>query len=400
MPGVVKVTCKEWLGAGFYISPTLVLTNAHVACAPDETARIRDSDGKELDGKVVFRDEWLDIAKIEVSGATVKPLPIGDATLLRAGDSVLYIGAPLGFDFSLGQGTLAYVGRNMEGIAWLQLNAPVQHGNSGGPMLDMRGRVLGIISLKATRGEGIAFALPIEYAVPPSGEQAARWDALAGRVRKEDAEEQQKVLNRYQRPRLIDAVVKDRAIWALFLGPADADVHDGLVVQMSRRDGRTCLAHVRIEQWESLTSLDESKFREERWLGRGELGRNLQAMSGRVNPDECPEAMAGDEMTLVDGVEKHGKAKLDRALNWVPKSARSGGPWTGPHASEATRWRERFDEAWKKVALAEQKALGVAAADAGVSAPPAALRDVSDARAGLIDLERLASDQDVPPSWR
>jgi hypothetical protein len=399
LPSVVKVSCKDWLGTGFYLSPSTVLTNAHVACPPEEPVRLRHNDGTESDGTVTSRDEWLDIARIEVRGGQGRPLRIGEPTVLRAGDPVLYIGTPLGLDFSLGQGSLAYVGRNMEGIAWLQFNAPVQQGNSGGPLLDARGAVVGIVSLKARRAEGIGFALPIGYAVPPSGEEATRWAALLARVLQEDRDEQAKLIARYQRPRLVSAEVRDRALWALFIASADISARSGLLVEMVRGDERTCLARVGVEKWDSLSVLDESRFREARWLGRGELGRSLQVMSGRVDAELCPEVMTGDQLTLLEGVEERGRVKVESRLPWVPRKERPG---QRANANlEAQRWRSQFNDAWRSVVKAEQGVAAAAQADGGVQpALAAALNALEMARGQLIELERSASDQDIPPDWR
>ena len=396
LPGVVKVSCKDWLGTGFYISPTTVLTNAHVACPPEDPVRVRHTDGTESGGTVTFRDEWLDIARIEVSGGRGRPLRAGEPTALRAGDPILYIGTPLGLDFSLGQGTLAYVGRNMEGIAWLQFNAPVQHGNSGGPLLDARGAVVGIVSLKASRGEGIGFALPIDYAVPPSGNEATRWEALLARIRKEDREEQTRLMARYERPRLIDAEVRGGALWATFIASTEVSAREGLLVEMVRGDERTCLARVGVEKWDSLSVLDEAKFREVRWLGRGELGRSLQVMSGRVDLDLCPEVMHGDQLELLEGVEERGRVKVASVISWMPKKG-----YRSQRGNEAARWRQQFNEAWRSVAKAEQAVAAASQPDAGVQpALAGALHALEIARAGLIELERSASDQDIPPHWR
>jgi len=399
LPSVVKVSCKDWLGTGFYLAPTTVLTNAHVACPPEEPVRLRHTDGTEAEGTVSFRDEWLDIARIEVRAGKGRPLRTGDPTALRAGDPVLYIGTPLGLDFSLGQGTLAFVGRNMEGIAWLQFNAPVAQGNSGGPLLDARGAVVGIVSLKARRAEGIGFALPIGYALPPAGEEALRWQALLKRVQKEDREEQAKLIARYQRPRLVGAEVRDRALWAMFIAPADVSARSGLLVEMLRGDERTCLARIGVERWDSLSVLDEARFREARWLGRGELGRSLQVMSGRVDGDLCPEVMTGDQLAFLEGVEERGRVKVESMVAWVPRKAIAG--QRANARLEAQRWRRQFSDAWRSVARAEQGVAAAAQEDAGAQpAMAAALNALEMARAELIELERSASDHDIPPDWR
>ncbi len=91
---------------------------------------------------------------------------MGDAGGLVEGDPVLMAGNPVGMGFTVHAGMVSHVGRNVLGVAYVQIDAKVNPGNSGGPLVDREGRVVGIVSLKRTDAEGIGLALPINYAYP------------------------------------------------------------------------------------------------------------------------------------------------------------------------------------------------------------------------------------------
>jgi hypothetical protein len=110
------------------------------------------------------KDERLDLALVEVYGVQGEPLRLGDAGSLRVGDLGVMIGSPVGLEFTVHEGRMSNLDRTVMGVAFLQMDARVNPGNSGGPLLDARGRVVGVVSLRATDAEGIGLALPINYA--------------------------------------------------------------------------------------------------------------------------------------------------------------------------------------------------------------------------------------------
>ncbi|HEY6099457.1 MAG TPA: S1C family serine protease, partial [Anaeromyxobacter sp.] len=192
-PALAVLTCRGKLGSGFFVSHDRVLTNAHVTCGPGATLDVKLGAGRQLIGRVKSHDGWLDYAVVEVPGADVgAPLPLGDSTVLAAGDPVVLVGSPLGLEATVHDGKVSFVARNLEGVAHVQVNADVNPGNSGGPLLDGRGRVVGIVTLKAEDATGVGFALPVEYALgalgAPAPDAAARdrWEATLARVREAD----------------------------------------------------------------------------------------------------------------------------------------------------------------------------------------------------------------------
>jgi len=191
VPSTVSLRCHNGVGAGFFVAKDTLLTNEHVLCRDGSAMRVVFSDGREGIGTVHRSDSRLDIAMVKVAGAEGVPLVLGDAGALKVGDRVMLIGSPVGMEFTVHDGMVSNLGRPLRGVAYVQIDAKVNPGNSGGPLLDSRGRVVGIVTLKLSQAEGIALALPINYAFsgrgamlpyPSPGPDPAPFDALVAQA--------------------------------------------------------------------------------------------------------------------------------------------------------------------------------------------------------------------------
>lgn len=159
-------------GSGFVLTPDgFIATNYHVIGDAD-TIKVTFYNGDSYDAEVVGGDEDYDIAVIKVEAENLKPVTMGDSTLLNVGDRVLVIGNPLGeLTFSQTGGMVSSVNRaiDVEGVPFnmIQTDASINPGNSGGPMFNQYGQVVGIVSAKYTQSssgasaEGLGFAIPI-----------------------------------------------------------------------------------------------------------------------------------------------------------------------------------------------------------------------------------------------
>lgn len=168
LPATVSLHCNDSMGSGFFVEPELVLTNAHVLCPLGEKIQAVLSDGQRLAGETVRSNQAVDLALIRVPGARGKPLPLGDVGDLALGDRIMMIGSPMGLEFTVHEGLVSHLGRVVNGVAYIQLDAKVNPGNSGGPIIDEQGRVVGVITLKQAQAEGIGLAVPINYAYSPT----------------------------------------------------------------------------------------------------------------------------------------------------------------------------------------------------------------------------------------
>ncbi len=147
-------------GSGFFVKKGLIATNLHVI---GEARRIRvtTSDGKELTVKSIHAsDRKLDLALIRVTEENVPTLPLGNSDNIPDGLSVVAMGNPQGFRFSVVEGVVSAT-RAMEGYSMIQLAIPIEPGNSGGPLLNRQGQVIGIPSLKSQVSDNIGFAMPV-----------------------------------------------------------------------------------------------------------------------------------------------------------------------------------------------------------------------------------------------
>jgi serine protease Do len=156
------------LGSGFIISADgYIVTNHHVIDKADEVI-VRLDDRRELKAKVIGSDQPSDTALIKIEAAGLKPLPIGSSAQLKAGEWVLAIGSPFGFDYSVTAGIVSAKGRslmNQNYVPFIQTDVAVNPGNSGGPLLNLKGEAVGVNSqiFSNTGGfMGLSFAIPIE----------------------------------------------------------------------------------------------------------------------------------------------------------------------------------------------------------------------------------------------
>lgn len=158
-------------GSGFIISNDgLVLTNAHVVRDAKEVA-VQLSDRREFKARVLGTDATTDIAVLRVDARNLPVVRLGDAQQLQVGDPVLAIGTPFGFEQTATHGIVSAKGRSLPGdtsVPFIQTDAAVNPGNSGGPLFDASGAVVGINAQIYSRSggyQGLAFAIPINVAL-------------------------------------------------------------------------------------------------------------------------------------------------------------------------------------------------------------------------------------------
>jgi len=151
-------------GSGFFVSGDgLILTNAHVV-KNAESLTVKLPKGKEYKAKVIYRDDWTDLALIKIPLKHTPFLPIDPKfTGYQVGDEVIAIGSPLavGLDDSVSKGIISSL-RNMDGTAVIQTDAALNPGNSGGPLIDLgSGKVIGVNSMGYMGAHGVNFALAL-----------------------------------------------------------------------------------------------------------------------------------------------------------------------------------------------------------------------------------------------
>lgn len=155
------------LGSGFIISSDgYIVTNRHVVVG-DTELKVRLLDRHEYSAKVIGMDKRTDLALLKINAKGLPTLALGDSGKLKVGQWILAIGNPFGFDYSATQGIISALSRNLPNenyVPFIQTDAAVNPGNSGGPLLDLQGQVIGVNSQIYTNSGGfmgLSFAIPI-----------------------------------------------------------------------------------------------------------------------------------------------------------------------------------------------------------------------------------------------
>ena len=171
---VISIETPSGKGSGFLINDDgYAVTNNHVIegetrisailyqNVPSGLARRRIENVE-----IVALNPFMDLALLKLppeKDLKYSHVVLGSLDDLNAGDGVFAVGNPLGLERSVSQGIVSTRNRNIEGLIYLQTDAAINPGNSGGPLFNLRGEVVGVTSLKATRGESLGFAIPVTY---------------------------------------------------------------------------------------------------------------------------------------------------------------------------------------------------------------------------------------------
>jgi serine protease Do len=175
-------------GSGFIVSPDgYILTNAHVVSSA-ETVTVRLTDRREFQAKVVGQDERTDVAVIKIDAQNLPVVKIGDPRLLKPGQWVVAIGSPFNFDNTATAGIVSATARSLPSdnyVPFIQTDVAVNPGNSGGPLFNTRGEVVGINSqIFSQTGSymGLSFAIPIDIAVNVENQIIKTGHVVRGRI--------------------------------------------------------------------------------------------------------------------------------------------------------------------------------------------------------------------------
>ncbi|MDR1661799.1 MAG: DegQ family serine endoprotease [Azoarcus sp.] len=169
-PGIPRA--RQGIGSGFIVSSDgYVLTNAHVVGSENTEVTVKLSDKREFKAKVIGIDRRTDVAVIKIEARSLPTIVIGDPDRARVGEWVAAIGSPFGLEHTVTAGIISAKARRLPDenyVPFIQTDVAVNPGNSGGPLFDLDGRVIGINSQIYSRSGGfmgISFAIPIDVAM-------------------------------------------------------------------------------------------------------------------------------------------------------------------------------------------------------------------------------------------
>jgi serine protease Do len=275
-------------GSGFIISPDgYVMTNHHVVDGADEIT-VTLPDKREFKGRLIGSDQRSDVALVKIDGSALPSSKIGDPTRLKVGEWVIAIGSPFGLQNTVTAGIVSAKGRETgELLPFIQTDAAVNPGNSGGPLINMRGEVVGINSqIFTTSGSyaGISFAIPIDEAMRISDQLRTQGKVVRGRIGVLIGEVQREVA---------DAIGLQRAAGALVSsvegdGPADkAGMKPGDVI--IKYEGKQVESSSDLRRMVASTK-PGTKVSTTVW--RNGAARDLQVTVGEMQPDQPRQARA------------------------------------------------------------------------------------------------------------
>ena len=308
-------------GSGFVIaSDGLILTNAHVVRDAKEVT-VKLADRREYAAKVLGSDPATDIAVLRVNAKNLPVVRFGDPKQLQVGDPVLAIGAPYGFEQSATAGIVSAKGRSLPGdavVPFIQTDAAVNPGNSGGPLFDGAGGVVGINSQIYSQSggyQGLAFAIPIDVAMKVKDQIVATGKAQHARIGVVVQDLNQSLAESFGLPRpdgaLVARVASDSpaAKAGLKAGDVITEVNGEAIVRSGQLSSRIGLASpgetVRLKVW------------------RDKSARDVDIKLGRVSEKEqqasADEEQGGDTLRLGLSMrpltkEEKSQAKLDHGL--------------------------------------------------------------------------------------
>jgi len=432
-PSTLSLRCGGKMGSGFFVEPELALTNAHVACPPGKLMTVVLPDGRQLIGETVKRDEELDLATVRVVGANAAPLKLGDVTLLQPGDPLVFIGSPRGMDFTVHEGKVGFLGRHYLGLGYVQFNASVNPGNSGGPLLNGRGEVMGVVSLKIENSDGLGLALPIEYAsklisVPSSPEAAARWEELLARVARDEEREVEHFKVEAARPVLvsvkeIDGLGLVAMVLERFDAPPSRSRH-GVALQVG---GESCSMYVDFEYWKPIEEAlkdEKEDSRRIRWVAARGITEGVHVGAARLPVEQCSLPGAGKAWVKLEqapGPEAEGLDRYEVPLEAITAARAAWARHQGGIQSweqqlgrrrveeersreDAGEWRTSFRRARERISRNEEERRRLEQEVASGRPVRQRLSEVEAelklANEQLAELERYASQKNVPQEWR
>lgn len=434
---VAQVSCQGRSGTAFFVDPEHAATNGHVACGAGADVQVRLRDGRDLVGRTALWRSSPDLAIVEVPGAAAPQLGLGDSTSLAQGDPVVLIGNPHGLAFTAHEGKVSFVGRNVLGHAYVQVNADVNPGNSGGPLLDGRGRVVGIVSMKVTSADGIGLALPVEYlrshlagAPPAASGQQERWQAVLERVREEDRREVETYRTRYLKPALVAVAIGGRSEllgavvrrWKGQPGP--------LLLTVEVRDGDRvpCSADGALEEWNRAEEALRKALRESpdeprlAWAVERRIAEDLFVGVAALDLGRCDlEAVPAGAVLAIRGGEAADRPVAFPRAALAEARARQGAQDEAQRdlrrqqsrleeqrsAQAEASWRQAFRQLRASVAELESRRDRLRARSSSYSLDreeSAQLAEIeaklARAEGDLEGLERQASLEGIPRAWR
>jgi serine protease Do len=319
------VSCPGSTGIGFYVDGDRLVTTLRLPSGGRSDVEVELPGRGTIHGSVERADAWLGLAVIRVPGAHAAPLPLGDATTLALGDPVITCGAPRGHELTVTQGIVSQPSRELMGTSFLQIDGGIRPGESGGPVLDRSGRVVGISAEGVAAGPGSSLAIPVNYlysgdeplvARSRNSLERTRWSDRMARTAAAEQEELQAFQASMESPLLTAARLSPR-------GSVEVEVvrhgrspraGDRLTFRLLADGVLLCEPRATIARWQPVSSttpeIGGSRFL--MWLGRHRLSAGWYAGMSLLDLHGCPgpAGIAGSQLVLEDGEPRADRVRI------------------------------------------------------------------------------------------
>jgi serine protease Do len=358
IPGEPREFQSRSLGSGFIVSADgYILTNAHVVDAADEIL-VRLTDKRELKARVIGADKRSDVALIKIEATSLPTVRFGDPNVLKVGEWVVAIGSPFGFDNSVTAGIVSAKGRSLPQenyVPFIQTDVAVNPGNSGGPLFNLQGEVVGINSQIYSRSGGfmgISFAIPIDVAMDVQAQLRAAGKVSRGRIGVVIQELSKELAESFGLSQATGAVVN--AVESG--GPADkAGVEAGDVIL--KFDGKTVNSSSDLPRLVAATR-PGSKATMQLW--RKGASREVSVVVGEIPEEKLASRLSGGGRPA-----ERAANRLGLVVPWItsatspssPTSTTANRPWPiassiAAAACPTARWKRRCSTRWTSSASA------------------------------------------------
>jgi S1-C subfamily serine protease len=298
IPSTVLIRCPDSLGSGFVAGPELVLTAAHVVCRGGESMTVTTSNGATLPGFAVETDERLDLASVRVPGLEAPALELGDSTFLSPGDRVMAVGNPMGLEFTVSDGIVSSVSQVVFGVSYIQTDVKINPGNSGGPLVDDQGRAVGVVSMKIHGGEGLGFAVPLNYAwdhspplvEAPATADPARWQAIVARADENNQQLTQEASAALAMPVLLGTARDRYGRLVVRIGRASSAQprFEEITLRAYRGSEVVCTLKGDVTEWRAVPAGRSADSRLQAWLDANRLAQSAWVGDAAVSTNHCP----------------------------------------------------------------------------------------------------------------
>lgn len=159
---VTVLASGDKIGSGFIVSPDgYLVTNSHVV-GQAEVVTVKLADGTEVEGEVVAKSKDSDVAVVKIERKHLPTVQFGSTKGLRKGEEVAALGSPLGLESSVSRGVVSNPRQEQDGRVYIQTDAALNPGNSGGPLINSSGLVIGMNAKVAVKAQNVGFAIPAE----------------------------------------------------------------------------------------------------------------------------------------------------------------------------------------------------------------------------------------------